>query len=150
MQLWFDVNCVYDCREVLLEYYNSIGEEGGPEEAARARSHVRGLLEALGAQLEEEKKPQAVVGEKGIRRPQPQLQQRVVGRRDSQPEEAEVDAEETAMELQQEPPGCGRGVAPLPAPAPPPPLPVGLSRLVWQKDTKCTCEEVVGSRLYNP
>ncbi|KAG2427002.1 hypothetical protein HXX76_012786 [Chlamydomonas incerta] len=41
-------------REVLLEYYNSIGTEGGAEEAARARAHVRGLLEALGAELEED------------------------------------------------------------------------------------------------
>ncbi|EFJ40460.1 hypothetical protein VOLCADRAFT_69464, partial [Volvox carteri f. nagariensis] len=58
-------------REVLLEYYNSIGDEGGPEEGARTRSHVRGLLEALGAQLEEEKEEikqaatKAVGGENG-------------------------------------------------------------------------------------
>lgn len=37
-----------------MECYNSIGTEGGAEEAARARAHVRGLLEALGAELEEE------------------------------------------------------------------------------------------------
>lgn len=41
-------------RELLLEYHNTIGEEGGPEEAARVRSVARGLLLALGAELEEE------------------------------------------------------------------------------------------------
>lgn len=43
--------------ELLLEYHNSIGDEGGPEEAARARANVRSLLSAMGADLEEEEQP---------------------------------------------------------------------------------------------
>ncbi|KXZ43101.1 hypothetical protein GPECTOR_102g54 [Gonium pectorale] len=50
-------------RELLLEYYNNIGSEGPPEEAARTRGLVRGLLESLGAQLEEEQGPAAEQGQ---------------------------------------------------------------------------------------
>ncbi|GLC46520.1 hypothetical protein PLESTM_001885000 [Pleodorina starrii] len=134
-------------REVLLEHYNSIGEEGGPEEAARTRSHVRGLLEALGAQLEEEQQQQLdkdrrqqgqaqaraqARGEDGGRdgpvgRRPPQPPRPAGGRRGGQPQEEEEDGEADGMELDEgeEQANGGGGGRPPPPPLPPPPLPVG-------------------------
>ncbi|GIL93422.1 hypothetical protein Vretimale_6066 [Volvox reticuliferus] len=126
-------------REVLLEYYNSIGEEGGPEEAAKTRSHVRGLLESLGAQLEEEKPGPAgaqAAQEDGLMdRQQRAGDGRTGGRRGAtQRQRMEDDGEEgeaDAMELDEGPVdgGVGRRTAP-PLPPLPPPLPDGDGELV--------------------
>ncbi|GLI67804.1 hypothetical protein VaNZ11_012092 [Volvox africanus] len=132
-------------REVLLEYYNSIGEEGGSEEASKTRSHVRGLLEALGAQLEEEKPAPAwalAAQEVGLMDRQERVGDgRASGRRGAtqrQRAEDEEDGEADAMELDDGPVDGQRAAPPLPPPLPdgdgelpPPPPPSSSGRLPY-------------------
>ncbi len=99
---------------MLLEYYNSIGTEGGEDEAARQRALVRGLLVGLGAELEEEV----------VEAANAQQQQQHGGRGDAGAKGRGGQEEDGMdMEVDGEGEGAEEGEARPPMPPPPPPAP---------------------------
>lgn len=101
-----------------MEYYNSIGTEGGEEEAARQRALVRGLLVGLGAELEEE-----VVEEANTQQQQAKThqQQQQGGSRDAGAKgRGEQEEDGMDMEVDGEGGAAEEGEARPPMPPPPP------------------------------